>query len=282
MNINILKKILICPNCSSEDLIISPTELKCLKCNSLFSKINGIYDLSTKKTNLPNLKIYNNIHYKKLAEDISLPLDYLYSGKKSIVTYIQNAGHRQVKKLLKSKKYNYILDLGCGDGAHYPYVKENENIFGIDLDLTSLKKSKKKHPDFTVLRGSAYSLPLKNDSVDCLISIYNLEHLAYLDIALEEIYRVLTPKGDFFVSLPNEGGFAWNFGRKLSTARKFSTSSFNFEEAMKIDHINCIYQLDKALKRYFTIEKQLNFPFIIPTFKFNLVTTYHCRKKNKT
>ena len=99
------------------------------------------------------------------------------------------------------------LDLGCGDGSHYPYLTSPDDCFGIDINQKSLEQSKAKFKEFFVIRAGAYDLPVQDASVDCITSIYNLEHLVYLDLALEEMYRILLPEGDIFISVPTEGSF---------------------------------------------------------------------------
>jgi SAM-dependent methyltransferase len=103
--------------------------------------------------------------------------------------------------------------------------------------------------------------------------------MAYLDLVLEEIYRVLLPDGHFFVSVPNEGGLAWTLGRRITTARQFNSATLNYERVIEIDHINCIWQVEKALKRYFHTVKRVLFPFRLPSFQANLITTYHLSKR---
>jgi SAM-dependent methyltransferase len=168
------------------------------------------------------------------------------------------------------------LDLGCGDGAHYPYLPDPENSFGVDLDQASLSKLKARYPDYPALRGDAYNLPLKDGCIDCIVNVYNLEHMLFLDHALEEMGRVLAPGGRIFVSLPAEGGLAWGLGRRLSTARRFGDENLDYLRALEIDHINCIWQLDKALRRHFRIRRLRLFPLGVPSFHLNLVVTYCC------
>lgn len=268
-----------CCDCEGK-LILKSNNFVCLNCARFYPIHDDIPDLTIgEKSALRRPKIYNDPDYKKWLESLAKSQDYFYKNN-GLITYVQNEGHRAVRKLSKIKNYEIVLDLGCGDGAHYPYLKKNANyIFGIDIDRPSLQKLKVKYPDFQVLRADAYNLPVNDLSVDCIINIYNLEHLVFLDFALEEMCRVLKPDGDVFVSVPNEGGWAWVLGRMMTTMKKFSTSSLNYKRANEIDHINCIWQLEKAILRYFKIADKINFPLIVPSFNFNLITTYRCIKR---
>jgi ubiquinone/menaquinone biosynthesis C-methylase UbiE len=179
----------------------------------------------------------------------------------------------------RGRKYGMTLDLACGDGAHCRYLTPQDNYLGIDIDQGSLEKLKMRFADFPAIRGDAYNLPLKDKSIDCIINIYNLEHMVYLDLVLEEMTRVVKPDGDVFISVPNEGGIAWRIGRKLTSARAFTSENLDYIRANEIDHINCVWQIAKALRRYFQITKQRRFPFWMPSFHLNAVTTFHCIKR---
>jgi len=270
-----LSYILCCSDCRGS-LLISDEEIVCNGCGRIFQINNGIPDLRTKEQlRLP--RIYNDPDYKTFYERLaSIREGFLQPG---LISWGQNAGHRAVQSLMKNKKYDIMLDLGCGEGGHAPFLDSLDNVIGIDKDQDSLERLKNKIPSFFVVYADALNLPLREKSVDCIMSIYNLEHTVYLDLVLEEMCRVLSPDGDVFVSVPNEGGFMFNLGRNLTTARKFSTDSFNYRKAAQIEHVNCIWQIDMALKRYFKIRKKVKFPFLIPGYHFNLVTTYHCTER---
>ena len=265
--------ILCCLHCKKSDLSNNTDRLVCKNCGYEYPINNGIPDLTIGKP-IRQPKIYNDADYQRLIDSYTEIQDFLYQ-KGRVVSYVQNAGHRIVEKL-KKKKYRLTLDLGCGDGSHYPYLTAPDDCFGIDINQKSLEQSKAKFKEFFVIRAGAYDLPVQDASVDCITSIYNLEHLVYLDLALEEMYRILLPEGDIFISVPTEGSFFWSLGRKMSTSKKFTNSLLDWGRAIQIEHINCIWQIEKAIRRYFVIKKRICFPFCIPAFRCNLLITYHC------
>jgi SAM-dependent methyltransferase len=221
--------------------------------------------------------IYNDSNFQAWLNNINQ--DYYYQTK-GIVSYVQNAGHRVVQSLRRHRTYKLTLDLGCGDGAHYPYLEEPATCFGIDIDRASLEKLQSRFPDFFVICADGYRLPLRDGSIDCIVNIYNLEHMVYLDLALEEMFRIIAPDGDIFISVPNVGGVVWDTGSILTSQRTLTTETMSFKRVVEISHINCIWQLEKAFKRYFTIKRKISFPFPIPSFHVNLITTYHCVKRS--
>ena len=106
-----------------------------------------------------------------------------------------------------------MLDVGCGEGRHiFGIMQQNPQMqcIGLDMDKKSLKKAEEGYAYFKSLSqagvefliGSAYSIPLPNDSVDFVICSEVLEHLHEYNDAINEIYRVLKPGGKFYASVP--------------------------------------------------------------------------------
>lgn len=251
--------------------------LLCRQCGKVYACPQGIPDLAPSQ-GLPLPRLYQDPDYLRWDQLRHQAQDYFYR-EGSLVAWVQNAGHRQVRALRRGRRLGLTLDLGCGDGAHYPYLDNPAGCLGLDLDLSSLAKLRGRHPDFFVVRGDAHQLPLKDGAVDCIVNVYNLEHMVFLDHALEEMARVLAPGGDVFISVPSEGGLAWALGRRLTTARHFNAQDMDYMRVVQIEHVNCIWQLDRALRRHFRLRRRCFFPLGAPLFHLNLVVTYHCQAK---
>ena len=110
-------------------------------------------------------------------------------------------------------KNGIMLDVGCGEGRHifgimqdYPQMK----CIGLDMDNASLHKAHEGYEYFEsisnagaeFLKGSAYSLPFPDESIDLIVCSEVLEHLHEYNEAVYEIHRVLKPGGKFFASVP--------------------------------------------------------------------------------
>ena len=88
-------------------------------------------------------------------------------------------------------KGSTILELGCGGGIQY--LADNYEIIGLDLSFTSLNKT----PYKINLQASATESPLKENSVDAVVSSFFWEHIPK-DMKfqiLEECQRILKPNG---------------------------------------------------------------------------------------
>lgn len=103
-----------------------------------------------------------------------------------------------VKHLDKSK---IVLDAGCGEyGILSEFKKDTKNIIGIDLDKKALEKN--VFIDQKIV-GNLDKIPLKNNSVDVVVSTFVLEHIENSQIVFNQIYRVLKPGGVFIFITPN-------------------------------------------------------------------------------
>lgn len=90
-------------------------------------------------------------------------------------------------------EYRRVLVIGAG---HDPYRKQfsNAKIYTA-LDIIAL-------PGVTDLVADATSLPLKDESFDCVAAFEVMEHVEKPVNLIEEAYRVLAPGGVLLLSVP--------------------------------------------------------------------------------
>jgi 2-polyprenyl-3-methyl-5-hydroxy-6-metoxy-1,4-benzoquinol methylase len=88
-----------------------------------------------------------------------------------------------------------VLDAGCGEGILVEEYAARLDIVGVDANYSSER----------VTHGSVTALPLGDASFDRALCLDVLEHLSYEDQprALAELFRILRPGGELFVSVPN-------------------------------------------------------------------------------
>ncbi|MBF0501988.1 MAG: class I SAM-dependent methyltransferase [Candidatus Riflebacteria bacterium] len=271
-----LWSILLCPDCRGEFDRHTDGNIICRSCGREYKEHSaGFPDLRpTRKIPMP--KIFDDVNFQRWQEYQARSKKWFYEQNR-IAIWVHNAGHRAVRSLSRGN-YRRVLDLGCGDGAHYPYHEHPESSVGIDIDDLSLASLRVKYPTYPAIRADATALPFCSSSFDCVLSVYNMEHILLLEHALDEIERVLVPDGDFIVSVPAEGGWLWDMGRRSLSEPAHSHLGFDYQRAILIDHVNCIWQIDRALRRRFRIVRRLRFPLPIPWFHLNAIVTYRCRK----
>jgi len=90
-----------------------------------------------------------------------------------------------------------VLDYGCYDGWMTPRFHEMgpSSITGLDISENAISAAKTKYGDQAKFyAGDAHAMPFPDESFDLVTGRSILHHLD-LDIALQEIRRVLRPRG---------------------------------------------------------------------------------------
>jgi len=109
----------------------------------------------------------------------------------------------QLIKYTQGKKT--IVDIGCGEGILLEKLMQKypaKEIIGIDAEKENIEICKKY--GLNVIFGSAYNLPLKDNSIDCIILAEVIEHLDQPSKAIGEIHRVLKKNGMLIMLFPND------------------------------------------------------------------------------
>jgi SAM-dependent methyltransferase len=88
-----------------------------------------------------------------------------------------------------------VLDAGCGEGVLVDEYASRLAIEGVDPNYSSAR----------VRTASLMALPYANDTFDRALCLDVLEHLTFEEQprALAELQRVLRPRGELLVSVPN-------------------------------------------------------------------------------
>lgn len=101
-----------------------------------------------------------------------------------------------------------VLDLGCGNGRLYSFLKDNFKVdyTGIDNSRELIKIARQNNPAAKFEVGDALNLPFAGQSFDFVISLAVLHHLPGRKNRLKflsEVYRVLAPNGKAFITVWN-------------------------------------------------------------------------------
>jgi ubiquinone/menaquinone biosynthesis C-methylase UbiE/uncharacterized protein YbaR (Trm112 family) len=105
---------------------------------------------------------------------------------------------------LEPQRRNIILDLACGPGLFAcPLAAQTPGwVIGFDLSLPMLRQARKKAVrsglhNILLVRGSAFSLPFRNDALDAVLCSGALHLFDKPEAALGEIARTLSRQGRF-------------------------------------------------------------------------------------
>ena len=117
---------------------------------------------------------------------------------------------QKILRILEKHSGGTLLDVGCGSGEITIFIKETINfsgVYGVDISEEAVSLACEKGIRAFKADLSISQLPFENDFFDIIICGEVIEHLFDTDFFLEEVYRVLKPKGVAVVTTPNLG--AW-------------------------------------------------------------------------
>lgn len=122
-----------------------------------------------------------------------------------------NTGHKKLAtwgfSQLNINDNLHILDIGCGGGANIATMLEasqNSIVDGIDYSSESVAYSKKVNATHlgrrcTIRQGDVSSLPYPDSCLDLVTAFETIYFWPSLNIAFDEIKRVLKSGGTFFI-----------------------------------------------------------------------------------
>jgi SAM-dependent methyltransferase len=94
-----------------------------------------------------------------------------------------------------------MLDVGCGAGATLKAIADLGMTIGVDRSPEALRLCRQRGLGGLVL-ADAEALPMTGESVDVLLALDLLEHIADDAAAAQEFARVLRPGGALIVTVP--------------------------------------------------------------------------------
>ena len=105
-----------------------------------------------------------------------------------------------------------VLDVGCAYGWALAALRgKAAELWGIDTDGAALAQASANYPDLRFARGSATSLPFRDEEFDVVVVSEVIEHLrdGERQAAVDEVHRVLKPSGLLVFTAPYAGLLAW-------------------------------------------------------------------------
>lgn len=143
-------------------------------------------------------------HVKKTYSAIAQEFDA--SRKKNPWPEFEELFRKEGK--MKNNKKLKVLDVACGNGRLYSFLKSYTGIkyYGVDFNPALVKIAKKNHTHARFQMAEMTKLPLPAhsfDSVWCIAALHHLPTKLLQQKALKEMKRVLLPGGSLVIT-------AWN------------------------------------------------------------------------
>ena len=154
---------------------------------------------------------------------------------------------------MKFCKNDKVLELGCGNGKLWLKNKEkietDLNITLSDFSKSMIKSAKNNlkeiNMDFQYKEINAEKIPYKDETFDVIIAEHMIYFVSNIEKALEEIKRVLKPKGKVYITTNSKNTMnelnelCEKFAPNSGLSNNWLSERFNLEEG------------EKLLKKYF-------------------------------
>jgi ubiquinone/menaquinone biosynthesis C-methylase UbiE len=150
----------------------------------------------------------------------------------------QDKKHAKVLDLLGNKKFDVIVDVGCGTGKLLELISQRSQLgLGIDLSIHMLNKAKLRTTNASVqlVRADASHLPLQDHTADGVTSISMTESGPAIDEHFNELLRIATKHATLIMTIFDNNQTSWN---QLSDTRIELIASLSDREQL--------YLLDRA------------------------------------
>ena len=97
-----------------------------------------------------------------------------------------------------------LLDVGCGDGTFAILVKDKyQEVYGVDISSEAIQRAKKRGIKALQVNLNSEPLPFGPNYFDTVTCLDVVEHVFDPRVLIKEIYRVLKPGGEGFITFPN-------------------------------------------------------------------------------
>ena len=150
----------------------------------------------------------------RMRNDLSIYSTYApdwWNGSQRFLRLLHNLVPARIKHfetIVGAWKGNLVLDLGCGGGfMSEALARKGARVIGIDPSQAAIRAAQdhaqREGLEIDYLVGRGENIPLAERSVDCVVCVDVLEHVADLDRVLDEIRRVLKAGGVFLFDTIN-------------------------------------------------------------------------------
>lgn len=204
--------------------------------------------------------------YSKIADDFSQTRTWLWPEFSFFKKYI--------------KPGDKVLDLGCGNGRFYPFVKDIKNIsyLGIDNNPDLIKHAQKIYSSAKFVVGDLLDIPY-SDHADILFSIASFHHIPSFELrnkSIQELHRVIKKNGFVVITV-------WNLFQKRYRKRVIK-SLYNFMIHFgRYDWNDTFIPWSKTgVKRYYHAFTPRELKKLFIKNGFDIVEMFYTRKGKKT
>jgi SAM-dependent methyltransferase len=177
-----------------------------------------------------------------------------------------------------------VLDSPCGTGRLGHFLESNGiNVIGLDYSEAMLRRSK-RHRNLPLIRGDMFNIPIKDSSLDCLVSLRFMFHYREVEPIFCQIKRALRDEGTLIFDTFNWSPKA-NFlfrDRRVFIHTKAKIRALMDNLAMQVvDEVDC-FVVSPMLYRLFPLYVAKSLDLLEKKAPlWLLVRSFWCVKKSK-
>lgn len=156
--------------------------------------------------------------------------------------FVDEVETNAIMDLLKPRKDELILDVGCGTGNYSLKLSRlGVKVVGVDVSHHMLKIAKEKFVneslDGEFYIADAMSLPFEDNRFDACLAVASVEFIPNPIKAIEEMFRVVKFNGRIVVGFLNRESL---WGRLYSSEEFRRNTVFRFAQLLSVDEIRSI------------------------------------------
>lgn len=153
-------------------------------------------------------RAWRNLPERELHERVA-EVEGHASQVRGIVGYFYRVYQFETLKRVKEYVDIDVLEIGCGEGMMF----NGSGIHPVQTDISLTRLQRALGRGRRLVCADAYDLPFPNESFQLVLLVAVLEHTREPWRILGEVYRVLRPRGQVIIVVPND--LAMSVGRLL-------------------------------------------------------------------
>lgn len=139
----------------------------------------------------------NPVKIKNIFNEIAYSYDFMNNLiSLGLHLYVK----KQAIKLLNVHPKSKILDICCGSGDTSKLIKimhKKTNVYAVDFSENMLNIARKKCRYVEFLNCDVTKLPFEKCYFDTITETFGLRNIENINVAIEQIFKILKPNGEF-------------------------------------------------------------------------------------
>jgi SAM-dependent methyltransferase len=127
----------------------------------------------------------------------------------NLITFFRR---RRLDRVERHRRTGRLLDIGCGRGLFLALARQRGwEVAGTELSPEAAASGRQKY-ELSVFAGDVTQAQYPTNHFDVVTLFHVLEHLSLPRATLEEVKRILKPRGLLVVAVPDAGGWQARWG----------------------------------------------------------------------